>query len=661
MSLDCLLTNNQAMASLSYLQPYLDTIYAKAESVDVPTPVLDALVAQFHGMLYTYPISACRKKADSCLALNQPSSRHTSLRPTEIIHALSTPVPGFRRGTLFASREHQDAQELFQLITETLKEEALAVDKEANKDRGLSGLGPHRQVYLQRPAREPGKGVFEGLTANRRSCVMCGYTEAVMHFSFDNLQLTVPRMSQCRLEDCLEDYTRMEVLTDCICRKCSMTATLCKLEAEVIKLSVPTEGPETTSKKKRIRDAKQLVTRVKAALEEGRIEEDVKGVTMEKVVSRSSTKQAMLARVRPFVMNRVCRYLSNSQTPPVLALHLNRSAFYGHYASKNSCNVIYPEILDLTPFTTSGALSTVPQSPISKPAAALPPRSSTPTPSVYSAPRTLYRLASVVCHYGGHSFGHYVAYRRKPRDPALHTSRWSPPKLQCPYGCECDRCLELGPVRDANMFGEPTGSRKGKERTWESKDGGWLRISDDTVKEVGIDTVLGESTGSFMLYYEKVLPYHSDSMRTSARSSQETVTPHQEEKKVKLEEFIDEERLQSFNARIIRSVSVSTRSREGSMKAFGEKDAATPNGNSMMEDVQTSNGHADPDKSRSKEKDRMEVNGTAKPKLTNGSAHTTLSPKAHVMPMPPPSASPSRTTHHTPRSPSPVRAVDLMA
>lgn len=36
--------------------------------------------------------------------------------------------------------------------------------------------------------------VFDGLTANRRSCVVCGYTEAVMHFAFDNWQLVVPRL-----------------------------------------------------------------------------------------------------------------------------------------------------------------------------------------------------------------------------------------------------------------------------------------------------------------------------------------------------------------------------------------------------------------------------------------------------------------------------------
>lgn len=229
------------------------------------------------------------------VALNTPSSRAKSLRPTEIIQALSTPVPGFKRGTLFASREHQDAQELFQLITETLKEEALAVDKEANKDRGLSGLGPSN--LLLRQVGGAAKGVFEGLTANRRSCVLCGYTEAVMHFAFDNLQLTLPRSSSCTLEDCLGEFTKMETLSDCICRKCSMLATQRKLQAEVDKLTAPTDAPETTSRKKRIRDARRLLSKVKAALDEGRIEEDIKGLTLERVVSRYSTKQTMLARV----------------------------------------------------------------------------------------------------------------------------------------------------------------------------------------------------------------------------------------------------------------------------------------------------------------------------------------------------------------------------
>lgn len=123
--------------------------------------------------------------------LNTPSSSPTSLRPLEIIQALSnhsTSGGKHKINSLFSSREHQDAQELFQLLSECIKEESAAVDKEASRDRGLSlgdigGSGPI------------GKSVFDGLTANRRSCVECGYTEAVMHFGFDNWQLAVPRMA----------------------------------------------------------------------------------------------------------------------------------------------------------------------------------------------------------------------------------------------------------------------------------------------------------------------------------------------------------------------------------------------------------------------------------------------------------------------------------
>lgn len=108
----------------------------------------------------------------------------------QLIHALSVDPKG-RTNPLLCSREHQDAQELFQLLSESIKREATAVDKEDLRDRGLGaapttgGSSRHKNV---------GSTVFDGLTANRRSCVVCGYTEAVMHFSFDNWQLAVPRI-----------------------------------------------------------------------------------------------------------------------------------------------------------------------------------------------------------------------------------------------------------------------------------------------------------------------------------------------------------------------------------------------------------------------------------------------------------------------------------
>jgi ubiquitin carboxyl-terminal hydrolase 1 len=261
-----------------------------------------------------------------------------------------------------------------------------------------------------------------------------------------------------------------------------MRATLHRLEQDAERLTIAQAGKPSVSqsKKKRVREVKRLALRLKTALEEGRVEEDIKGIKIEKVFSRASTKQAMIARVGGFyyALPVVLLIVRHMQPPPVLALHLNRSVHFGTYASKNTARVQFPEILDLTQFTTSGMLSTSPSIPISSPMPMPPPAAaasdnSIPAPinkihtSASPAPRVLYRLAAVVCHYGQHSFGHYVCFRRKPRGQGLVV----PPRLD-------------GPT-----------ATPGK---------GWLRTSDDSVREVGIEAVLHEGSGVFMLYYERV-------------------------------------------------------------------------------------------------------------------------------------------------------------
>ncbi|KAF9266133.1 cysteine proteinase [Marasmius fiardii PR-910] len=487
----------QALSSLSYLQPHLDAIHKKAELLDVPTPVVDAL-------------------RDLCL--NTPHHKPSSIRPLDLISILSE--TSGRSNSLFASREHQDAQELFQLLSECIKSEISAIDKESVKDRGLGGLSQATEV------KEFGKSVFDGLTANRRSCVVCGYTEAVMHFPLDNWQLAVPQMtSACLLEDCFSDYTRLEVLRDCICRKCSMSATHKRLLGDIETLS-KVENP-SSSKKKRLKEAKKMEAKVKAAIMQGRIEEDLPDLRLEKIVSGMSTKQAMIAR-----------------PPAVLALHINRSMHFTHYAAKNNVRILFPEVLDLTPFTTSGDLSIIPTSSMSpSPApqrASLPPSTSGSSRSGTRAPtsearkdplsRTIYRLSAVVCHYGAHSFGHYVCFRRKPKN-APDSERWKPPRLVIE---------QLSPVKkepadvEPDLNGDPNGDLSETEENpegfedyvWEDFDPatapgtgkGWLRISDDSVAECGIETVLQEGSGAFMLYYERAVisSSPSPSLATSA-------------------------------------------------------------------------------------------------------------------------------------------------
>jgi ubiquitin carboxyl-terminal hydrolase 1 len=124
--------------------------------------------------------------------LNTPRTAYHSIRPLDMITTLVNHSRS-RHNSLFSSREHQDAQELFQLVSECIKKEVAAVDNEGQRDRGLGGLSQVRNDAN----KEIGKSVFDGLTANRRSCVECGYTEAVMHFTFDSWQLAVPRYVVC--------------------------------------------------------------------------------------------------------------------------------------------------------------------------------------------------------------------------------------------------------------------------------------------------------------------------------------------------------------------------------------------------------------------------------------------------------------------------------
>jgi len=304
------------MASLSYLQPYLVNTQAKAIELDVSSHVVDALLALLQGVfLYSYlwRPQLCNDSHMSATELNLPHTTYHSIRPIDIITALANQSAA-KHNSLFSSREHQDAQELFQLVSECIRKEVAAIDNEGHRDRGLGGLS--HQIRGATNKEIGNSSVFDGLTANRRSCVECGYTEAVMHFPFDSWQLAVPRyvvrvrwfshgytltctQASCHLEDCLAEYTKLEMLTDCICRKCSMMVTHKKLKQEADRLAaaVNADPNVSASKKKRAKDARKLEIKVQTALEHSRLEEDIKGVKLEKVFSKASTKQAMIARV----------------------------------------------------------------------------------------------------------------------------------------------------------------------------------------------------------------------------------------------------------------------------------------------------------------------------------------------------------------------------
>lgn len=78
----------------------------------------------------------------------------------------------------------------------------------------------------------------------------------------------------------------------------------------------------------------------------------------------------------------------------------------GH-ALKNNCVVDFPEVLNLDPFCTTGALSAKSRESMSPSSPAF---DSSDSPS---RARYRYRLSSLVMHYGEHSYGHYVTFRKR--------------------------------------------------------------------------------------------------------------------------------------------------------------------------------------------------------------------------------------------------------
>jgi ubiquitin carboxyl-terminal hydrolase 1 len=188
----------------------------------------------------------------------------------------------------------------------------------------------------------------------------------------------------CTLYEMLDDYVRLDLIDERVCRKCSLLATVDRLQAAVDAPLAPDAGKRAiTTAKRRRRDLATL----RAHLDAGDFEDDDLADLALDRAERPATKQSMFAR-----------------PPRVLAVHLVRSTAYrSGGAVKNPCRVAVPAVLDLGPYTTSPALPVRPQSSMG----------AAPPSMTSRAPRHRYRLTSVVEHFGTHSYGHYIAYAQR--------------------------------------------------------------------------------------------------------------------------------------------------------------------------------------------------------------------------------------------------------
>ncbi|KAJ2848951.1 ubiquitin-specific protease ubp1 [Coemansia brasiliensis] len=379
-------------------------------------------------------------------------SRVKALSPRNLISSLSY------KGQWIASRNEQDAQELFQMLSSTLQAVARKADGSllgvlnTNQPIGNSFISTNQQQHQtaddrqnkdRRSSNAAPENPLLGMAASRTACVRCGYIEAIRHSTFDNLSLTVPRAHITTIEECLAMYTAMDRLDDFCCRHCSIVATLARIKRDLAEHKAHLAKSDWPSKK-----TKRIVAQLSEQqhmLEEALAnnpEAELKGIELSRPPPSTSTRQTMIAR-----------------PPKILALHLSRSIYLptGGTAKNPAC-VQLERLLDISPFTTTGHISTIASAPISGPSLSA---SRYPKESLAEVRRRncLYRLNAVVVHSGAHDSGHFYAYRRIETDP------------------------DADPLLGSSDQ--------------------WFMISDTSAVEVPLDTVLGAGNG-YLVFYERI-------------------------------------------------------------------------------------------------------------------------------------------------------------
>jgi ubiquitin carboxyl-terminal hydrolase 1 len=193
------------------------------------------------------------------IELNTPcSSRPAPVRPYHFIEALSQ-LPSVRR--LLQTREHQDAHELFLLLTNAVAEELKSLEKERRIDRGLSVILDGTKIQRDKDGNSniqviKDKGIekerllspWEGLTAIRRNCLVCGWCEVIRHEVTGAIDVTVPMnvgrtqsmprahtadgllcsgfKGAASIQECLQQSMAPEIIDDAYCDSCTLNLTI---------------------------------------------------------------------------------------------------------------------------------------------------------------------------------------------------------------------------------------------------------------------------------------------------------------------------------------------------------------------------------------------------------------------------------------------------
>lgn len=381
----------------------------------------------------------------------------------------------------------QDAQEYYSKILDDIdKSVARAVKSTQPQHPGLAAKiekddatpSEHSddsgyQSIINSPEINLPHNPLEGMLAQRVACVQCGHSDGLSMIPFTCLTLSLGlNKNQHDLYERLDAYSKVEAIENVECTKCTLIKTQQQLSAMSKKMQ-----DSGASNEKLAEHLKQRLEAVELALEEDDFDDKTLTekckISAQNKVSSTKTKQIVISR-----------------PPKSLAIHMQRSVFDPSTFNmmKNSAPVDFPMTLDLAPW----CLGSTGSNPLDEKSKLEEEWVTDPRKSMVAGDQgssklagPIYELRAVVTHYGRHENGHYICYRKFPRQ--------SPPTKVV----EDDE-----PDSKADAKTEP----RTNEKETDEPEMDWWRLSDHNVSQVSEDAVLNLSPGVFMLFYDCVDP-----------------------------------------------------------------------------------------------------------------------------------------------------------
>lgn len=353
-------------------------------------------------------------------------------------------MPNGPKQNFFTGYNQEDAQEFYQLIMSILEKEyhkegslseSEKSDVEAEKyvdsgdiDELITGtlsLGKLGKVYV--PAYQVDPNILEsdsrympldlvtpvdGISTERIGCLTCGEGGGIRYSVISGLSLNLPSTqsmySSLTLDDLLTNWITPEIIEDVNCNRCGLIQTRDFLLEKIKSIK------NDLNNEKIINQYNIRIDLITNELKKNHIDDEV----FEKISNKSMIKKS-----------RKSKQIYLTRSPPLLAIHINRSVFDPRTYSivKNPANVTFPAKLDLSPYTVEPQdINTDARKPFKK----QDPREDemdveevnedNDTSNEIEEEKSilpensalLYNLKAVIAHYGTHDYGHYICYRR---------------------------------------------------------------------------------------------------------------------------------------------------------------------------------------------------------------------------------------------------------